>query len=186
VVVSDYAKGVISRPLVEALAAEAATLSPRPLVLVDPKVPNRDMYQGADLLTPNAKEAGEMSGLRLQGKTDIIRAGLSIFKKIRCKALVITLGAQGIALFSGPGDVRHIPTMARKVFDVTGAGDTVIAALAMGLSSGLGLLDACVLANYCAGIVVGQVGSATVSQSEVREGIVRMADPEVETWLAPS
>lgn len=183
VVVSDYAKGLISRPLMEALLAAAAACTPRPLVLVDPKVPNRDMYQGADLLTPNAKEAGEMSGLRLCGNTDIIRAGLSIFKKTRCKSLVITLGAQGIALFSGPGQVSHIPTMARKVFDVTGAGDTVIAALAMGLAAGLTLLDACILANYCAGIVVGQVGSATVSIKELREGIGRMPEPGVQTWL---
>lgn len=183
VVVSDYAKGLISRPLFEALLSAAADMTPRPLVLVDPKVPNRDMYQGADLLTPNAKEAGEMSGLRLEGKPDIVRAGLALFKKTRCKSLVITLGAQGIALFSGPALVRRIPTMARKVFDVTGAGDTVIAALAMGLSAGLGLLDACVLANYCAGIVVGQVGSATVSHQELRESAGRMPTPAVETWL---
>ncbi|MEF3698336.1 D-glycero-beta-D-manno-heptose-7-phosphate kinase [Desulfolutivibrio sp.] len=183
VIVSDYAKGLVSRPIIQAVLEAAAKLSPRPLVLVDPKVPNRDIYQGVDLLTPNAREAGEMAGLRLTGRTEIIRAGLAIFKKIRCRSLVITLGADGIALFSGPGNVRHIPTMARKVFDVTGAGDTVIAALAVGLSSGLDLLDACILANYCAGIVVGQVGSATVSQKDVLAGLGGQAEPLVEGWL---
>lgn len=183
VIVSDYAKGLMSRPILQALLEASAVLSPRPLILVDPKVPNRDMYQGVDLLTPNVKEAAEMAGLRVSGRTDIIRAGLSIFKKTRCKSLVITLGAEGMALFSGPGTVRHIPTMARKVFDVTGAGDTVIAALAAGLSTGLDLLEACILANYCAGIVVGQVGSATVSQAEVLAGLVRQPEPAVADWL---
>jgi rfaE bifunctional protein kinase chain/domain len=183
VIVSDYAKGLVSRPVLEALLRGAGNMSPRPPVLVDPKVPNRDIYQGVDLLTPNVKEAGEMTGFHIDGKTGIIRAGLAIFKKTRCRALVITLGADGIALFSSPGHVRHIPTMARKVFDVTGAGDTVIAALAAGLTAGLELLDACVLANYCAGIVVGQVGSATVSQKELLDGIGRLQEPHVETWL---
>ncbi|QLA14689.1 D-glycero-beta-D-manno-heptose-7-phosphate kinase [Desulfolutivibrio sulfoxidireducens] len=183
VVVSDYAKGVVSGPLVRELVALAATLDPRPIVLVDPKVPNRDFYQGVDLLTPNAKEAGEMAGMRLLGRTDIIRAGVAIFKRSRCRSLLITLGAEGIALFDGPGLVRHIPTVARKVFDVTGAGDTVIAALAAGLTSGLDLLEACVLANSCAGIVVGQVGGASVTPRELCQVLADLPETVVDVWL---
>ncbi len=114
---------------------------------------------------------------------DIIRAGVAIFKRARCRSLLITLGAEGIALFDGPGLVRHIPTVARKVFDVTGAGDTVIAALAAGLAAGLDLLEACVLANYCAGIVVGQVGSAAVTPRELRQALAGQTEPVVEVWL---
>lgn len=183
VVISDYAKGVVSGSLVREVVALASRQEPRPRILVDPKVTANDVYQGVDLLTPNAKEAGEMAGMRLSGRTDIIRAGVAIFKRAKCRSLLITLGAQGIALFDGPGMVRHIPTVARKVFDVTGAGDTVIAALAAGLAAGLDLLDACVMANVCAGIVVGQVGSAAVSPRELVEALAGQSEPVVEVWL---
>ena len=119
----------------------------------------------------------------MEEKGDIIKAGLAIFKKLRCGNLLITLGPEGIALFEGPGNVRRIPTAARKVFDVTGAGDSVIAALAVGLASGLKLLEACALANICAGIVVAQVGAAAATTGEVLAALRSDAMPGVETWL---
>jgi len=183
VIVSDYAKGLVTAELMDCLREQAGALSPKPFIMVDPKPANMRLYAGVDLLTPNAKEAGEMIAAPMAEEGDIIRAGLAIFKKLRCGSLLITLGPKGIALFEGPGHVRHIPTAARKVFDVTGAGDSVIAALAVGLASGLNLLDACVLANFCAGIVVGQVGAAAATVEELLAALGSAAKPSVETWL---
>jgi D-glycero-beta-D-manno-heptose-7-phosphate kinase len=184
VIISDYAKGLVTAELMDCLRTEAAALSPRPFIMVDPKPANMRLYAGVDLLTPNVKEAGEMAAAPIAEKGDIIKAGLAIFKKLRCGGLLITLGPQGIALFEGPGNVKRIPTAARKVFDVTGAGDSVIAALAVGLASGLNLLDACALANICAGIVVAQFGAAAATVDEVAAALRGDAMPEVEAWLS--
>lgn len=183
VVVSDYAKGVISAAVMRALAAVLAECPKRPLVLVDPKPANRDLYAGADLLTPNLKEAGEMSGQRGAARLDVIKAGLALFRLCRCRHLCITLGAEGIALFRSPGDVTHIPTVAQRVFDVTGAGDSVMAALACGLAAGRDVLTACVLANWCAGLAVSQVGAAAVTHEELAETLARARPTRLESWL---
>lgn len=183
IVVSDYGKGVVNKFVMDALRQILCTLPSPPRVLVDPKVVNAAVYAGVDVLTPNAKEAGELAGIKAQGQGGVIKAGLAIFKRLRCKQLCITLGSEGMALFDEPGKVVHVPTVARKVFDVTGAGDTVIASLALGLASGLDLLRAGMLANYAAGIVVGQVGTATASPDEVAAAISAQPAPGLETWL---
>jgi len=183
VVVSDYGKGVVNQTVMDALRQVVQGMHPAPRVLVDPKVVNAAVYAGMDVLTPNAKEAGELAGCKAQGQDGVIRAGLAIFKRLRCKQLCITLGSGGMALFEAPGKVLHVPTVARKVFDVTGAGDTVIASLALGLASGLDLLRAGIVANYAAGIVVGQVGTAAASPEEVVAAILAQPAPDVETWL---
>ncbi|MBF0480530.1 MAG: D-glycero-beta-D-manno-heptose-7-phosphate kinase [Desulfovibrionaceae bacterium] len=183
VIVSDYGKGVVSAPVMDAIRELAAAAANPPLVIVDPKTYQYDLYHGAGLLTPNLKEAAECSGLQVSGKTQIIKAGHAIFKKLRPKHLLITLGAEGIALFESPGKITRIPTVARNVFDVTGAGDTVIATLALGLAGGLTLLEACIAANAAAGIVVGRVGAASVSLEELRAAIAHGPTPELETWL---
>jgi bifunctional ADP-heptose synthase (sugar kinase/adenylyltransferase) len=113
----------------------------------------------------------------------VIKAGLAIFKRLRCRQLCITLGPEGMAVFERPGRVRHVPTVARNVYDVTGAGDTVMAVLAMALGGGLGLPDASILANYAAGIVVGQVGTAVATPTSMREALDGAALPDVSTWL---
>ena len=183
VIVSDYGKGVISAPVMDAIREQAAALPDPPLVIVDPKTYQYELYQGMGLLTPNLKEAAECSGLRLNGKAEIIKAGHAIFKKLRPKHLLITLGAEGIALFTSPGKITRIPTVARNVFDVTGAGDTVIATMALGLAGGLTLLEACIAANAAAGIVVGRVGAASVGLVELTDEFSRGLAPELETWL---
>ncbi len=183
VVVSDYGKGVVNQAVMDALRQTMAGMPSPPKVLVDPKVVNTAVYAGVDVLTPNAKEAGEMAGFKVQGQAGVIKAGLALFKRLRCKQLCITLGPEGLALFEAPGLVVHVPTVARKVFDVTGAGDTVIASLALGLASGLDLTQAGVVANFAAGIVVGQVGTATASPEEVSAAILAQPAAEVETWL---
>ena len=183
IVVSDYGKGVVHQGVMDALRQIVQAMPTPSRVLVDPKVVNAQAYMGVDVLTPNAKEAGELAGIKAQGQTGIIKAGHAIFKRLRCKQLCITLGAEGMALFVEPGKVVHVPTVARKVFDVTGAGDTVIASLALGLASGLALPQAGMLANYAAGIVVGQVGTATASPDEVALSIRTQPPLGVETWL---
>ena len=106
----------------------------------------------------------------MRSREEILAAGRAILEKVGCPYLLTTLGPDGMALFSGP-DVWHVPTMAQDVFDVTGAGDTVIASVGLGLAAGLELLPACVLANYAAGLVVAQVGAAVASPQALRQVI---------------
>jgi len=183
VVVSDYAKGVVGPQVMDALRQAVAAADPRPMVRVDPKPANAACYAGVDLLTPNLKEAGEMSGIRGSGRAEVLRAGLAVFRACRCRHLCITLGPDGVALFRSPSDVTHIPTVAKRVYDVTGAGDSVMAALACALAAGLDLLDACVLSNYCAGIAVSQVGAAAVGSGELALALRDATPPDLERWL---
>ena len=182
IILSDYGKGFISQEFMTRFMALLETCDNRPLVLVDPKTVNYDLYKGVDLLTPNTKEAGEGAGIPVKGKDSVIRAGGSLFDRLECNNLLITMGADGMALFEGEESIQHIPTFARKVFDVTGAGDTVIATIALALSSGVDLLTACTLANYAAGVVVAQVGAATASTEDLAEVVDELPEPEVTTW----
>ena len=183
VILSDYDKGLLSTPLLKRLAALFAAQKPRPLVLVDPKPRNFEIYAGVDLLTPNAKETAEGTGIRLEGRAAIIKAGLALFRKLKPKNLLITLGADGMVLFEGPDKIRHIPTVAQKVFDVTGAGDTVIASIGLALAAGADLPTACALANFAAGIVVGQVGAATATREEIEQAVRESPAPDIAAWL---
>ncbi|MBG0790589.1 MAG: D-glycero-beta-D-manno-heptose-7-phosphate kinase [Desulfovibrionaceae bacterium] len=182
VVISDYGKGAVSEEFMRRFMELVGRCEPRPLVLVDPKTANYDRYQGVDLLTPNTKEAGEGAGFPVSARDSVIRAGHALFDRLNCNNLLITLGSDGMALFEGPENITHIPTVARKVFDVTGAGDTVIATTALGLSAGLDLLTACTLANYAAGVVVGQVGAASASADELKQTVDELPEPDVSAW----
>jgi rfaE bifunctional protein kinase chain/domain len=182
VILSDYGKGFISREFMDRFMCMISGREKRPLVLVDPKTVNYDLYIGVDLLTPNTKEAGEGAGLPVSGQDTVLRAGRALFERLQCKNLLITMGGDGMALFQGEEDVRHIPTFARKVFDVTGAGDTVIGTIALALSAGVELLTACTLANYAAGVVVGQVGAATASIDDLNEAVEELPEFDVTAW----
>ncbi len=182
VILSDYGKGFICEDFMIRFMALMDECNPRPLVLVDPKTVNYDLYKCVDLLTPNTKEAGEGAGLPVRGQDTVIRAGRALFDRLKCKNLLITMGGDGMALFEGTECIRHIPTFARKVFDVTGAGDTVIATVALALSSGHDLLTACTLANYAAGVVVAQIGAATATTDDILEALTELPEPEVEQW----
>lgn len=179
VIVSDYGKGVITKPVMDALRSITGADGKRPRILVDPKPQNYDLYHGVDILTPNAKEAGEGANLPCSWPAGPARVGKALFERLDCRDLLITLGPQGMALFEGAGKATHIPTFARKVFDVTGAGDTVIATLALALAAGASLLDAAVLANHAAGIVVGQVGAATPTPEGLRQAVEARPAPPV-------
>lgn len=170
VILSDYSKGLVSAPFMARFRALLAGCGHPVKVLVDPKPGNAALYGGSYLLTPNTKETGECAGLPVRSREEILAAGRAILEKVGCPYLLTTLGPDGMALFSGP-DVWHVPTMAQDVFDVTGAGDTVIASVGLGLAAGLELLPACVLANYAAGLVVAQVGAAVASPQALRQVI---------------
>nr|WP_321259951.1 D-glycero-beta-D-manno-heptose-7-phosphate kinase [uncultured Pseudodesulfovibrio sp.] len=182
VILSDYGKGFISRTFMDRFMALVDTCSVRPQVLVDPKTVNYDLYQGVDLLTPNTKEAGEGALMTVTDRESVLEAGEALFKRLNCNNLLITLGPDGMALFEGKDSVSHIPTFARKVFDVTGAGDTVIATTALALSAGFDLLTSCTLANYAAGVVVAQVGAATTRPEELLESVDELPEPKVSQW----
>jgi rfaE bifunctional protein kinase chain/domain len=183
IVLSDYGKGLITDTFLKKLRHVFQQEKVQPKVYVDPKTKNFHLYQGVDLLTPNKKEAGEGAGMDVRDKRDVIMAGLKIFKMLKNKHLLITLGPEGMAYFESPGSIRRIPTTARRVFDVTGAGDTVISVMALAAAAGLDMLDSSILANYAAGIVVGEVGTATVKYEDLARTVAGHKGPVVETWL---
>lgn len=181
-VISDYGKGVISEAFMNGLFAIRNASATKPRILVDPKTPNFALYKGVHILTPNTKETSEGANLPANTKEEILAAGRAIMRNLNAEHLLTTLGADGMALFLGEKEVWHIPTSAQKVFDVTGAGDTVMATLATALSSGLDLLDACVLANYAAGIVVAEIGAATATSEALLQVLAKAPEPAISRW----
>lgn len=165
VVLSDYGKGVLSQEVLErTLALASAANKP---VLVDPKGTDYRRYSGATLITPNRKEAEQALGRKL-GDLDAVETGAQeLIEQANLASCVITLGADGIYSRTRSGDFEHAPAQARAVFDVTGAGDTVIAHLALYLGDGLELKTAVRLANHAAGIVVARLGTNAVTRSEL-------------------
>lgn len=168
-VVSDYAKGLLSSAvLIEAirLAKDAGTK-----ILVDPKGKDYGKYAGATLLTPNKREAAEACNLEEDGQDLVDQAGTSLMSGLDIGALLITQGEEGMTLFERKCDPRHFEAMARKVYDVTGAGDTVIATLATAIGAGADIADATELANIAAGIAVERVGTATITSDDLKEAL---------------
>lgn len=170
VVLSDYGKGVVT-PALLALVRAAHEQRPFRLIL-DPKKINFGHYHGVTLATPNALEASDASGIEIRDEASLRAAGARLLARWDAEAVLITRGEQGMTLFDRPGDVRHFPTAARQVFDVTGAGDTVIATCALALAAGARLGEAALLANHAAGIVIGKIGTATVSAAELRRAMM--------------
>ena len=171
VVVSDYGKGAIGPELLAALAAAGRR---RPFTwLVDPKQPNFPYYRGASLVKPNREEAAAAAGIEIRDDATLRAAGARLLERWQAGAVLISRGEEGMALFKPGGVVRTFPTVAREVFDVTGAGDTVLAACALALGAGGTLEEATVLANHAAGVVVGKVGTATVARDELRAAVRR-------------
>ncbi len=165
VIVSDYAKGLISPPLLRRTLPKAK--SARKIICIDPKMKNFAVYQPATVITPNTTEAEYASGMAISGTRDLLRAGKKILSESGIKHLLVTRGEEGMALFENDTKVTCIPTVAKEVFDVTGAGDTVISTLALGLVSGLSILESAILSNIAAGIVVGKLGTASVTPEEL-------------------
>ncbi|MBI3493913.1 MAG: bifunctional hydroxymethylpyrimidine kinase/phosphomethylpyrimidine kinase [Acidobacteria bacterium] len=170
--VSDYLKGAITRPVIDALLSisrvpgrSSVAIRPIPL-LVDPKIPHLDFYAGATLVTPNHHEAEAATHRRIRTDDDAREAGRDFRKRAQCAAALITRGEHGMWVSEERAE-GSLPAVGREVADVTGAGDTVAATLALALAAGATLTEAAALANHAAGIVVGKFGPATVSREEL-------------------
>lgn len=170
ILVSDYGKGVVSRGLIEGLQALAG--GRQIPIAVDPKIGNFSCYKGVDILTPNNDEASSYCRFVIEGDKSLINAGHMLLDELLCGAVLITRGKNGMSLFEKGGSVTHIPAVAKEVYDVTGAGDTVIATLTLGIAAGLDLPSSAIMANFAGGIVVGKVGTSTVSPNELKAAIL--------------
>jgi D-beta-D-heptose 7-phosphate kinase/D-beta-D-heptose 1-phosphate adenosyltransferase len=170
IVLSDYCKGVVTRELVRDIARLAKKNDV--IVSVDPKVSHFGMYSGVTILTPNLNEASIGAKIEIDDDRSLLKAGALLLKRLKCKAVLITRGEHGMSLFEQSGKITHIPTVAQEVFDVTGAGDTVISALTLAMAAGANTVDAAGISNYAAGIVVGIVGTATVKPGELKQRIL--------------
>ena len=167
--ISDYAKGVVGTRLVhEVLTLAAREKKP---VAVDPKVQHVPLFRGVTVIAPNHHEAAAAARILVRDEADLLRVGQTLLRRLQAQAVLITRGEAGMSLFEAARPVTHIPTFAREVYDVTGAGDTVMAVLALALAAGASLRDAAVLANYGAGVVVGKRGTATVRRVELTQAL---------------
>lgn len=173
VLISDYGKGVVSRRIVSALAAEAASRGK--IVLADPKGIDFSKYAGLTLITPNRKEAALAAGVDLHDERDLVEAGMRLLEKASVEKVLITCGSQGMILFERGRPPLTVPTLARQVFDVSGAGDTVLAVLGLGLAAGFSYPDAITLANAAAGVAVCKLGAAAVTRAELMQAIEQHA-----------
>jgi len=140
-------------------------------VAVDPKTNNFEYYQCVDVITPNHYEAGAFCRFEIVDDKTLLQAGRLMLSRLNSRSVLITQGKDGMTLFENNGEITHIPTIAKNVFDVTGAGDTVIGTFSLGLAAGLAPKLAAILSNFAAGIVVGEVGTSTVSAEQLKKAI---------------
>lgn len=169
VVISDYGKGVITEKLINNVVSLSKKYQKK--VILDPKVENYNIYKEVTLITPNHKEACEMLRTNIDTIEDLNNAGRQILENLNCEAVIITRGKDGMSIFERGKPAIHMPTIAREVFDVAGAGDTVVSVIALALALNLDFVNAAILANCAAGIVVGKIGTATVAPEELIENV---------------
>ena len=169
IILSDYGKGLLTKELIRTTIRKARET--KKLIMVDPKLKNFFYYKGATVVTPNAAEASAASSILINDLSSLKSAGRMLLKKLGCDVLVITRGEEGMAIFEPRQEPFLVPTVVKEVYDVTGAGDTVIGTMALALGAGARVIEAVKLANYAAGIAVGKIGTATVSQEELIKAI---------------
>ena len=165
IVISDYGKGVVTGRLLEALIPRARKSSK--IVSVDPKDAQFRNYKRVSLITPNTLEAGGVVGRRITDEKSLMEVGWQIFDLLEPDALLVTRGEKGMSLFEGGRTYSHFPTVARHVYDVTGAGDTVICSFTLALCGGATMAEAAQIANHAAGVVIREVGTAAVKAAEL-------------------
>jgi len=170
IVISDYGKGLVGSPVTQALGG----LSHRPVIAGDPKPQNLDAFASIDCIAPNASEAAAATGVSIASDRDLTRAANALIKRTGCKYVLITRGEHGMTLFSKGARAFTVPAVARQVYDVSGAGDTVISTLTLALAVGAPIEKAVSLATLAAGVVVEKLGTATATPAE----IVRFAEHE--------
>ncbi len=171
VIIEDYGKGVITSELLSKVVPIAKRRNK--IISVDPKEEHFKYYRGISVITPNNQEASRAVGFEIKNNATLVMAGEALLKKLNCKIVLITLGENGMAVFQKAKPMKHIPTVAQEVFDVSGAGDTVIASYTLSLAAGADPIAAAHIANCAAGIVVGKVGIAVVTQDELLNRIKR-------------
>ena len=177
IIISDYNKGFITRKLITTLLNLKKNYGK--ILTVDPKVEHFSYYKNVTCITPNRAEASEFLHKKEPETLDEIRVlGEKIMRYLKSEHLLITLGKDGMMLFERGGNIVHIPTVAKEVFDVTGAGDTVIAVFTLSLSAGASVLEAAIISNIAAGITVAKLGTASTSQKELRETFRMAMDKE--------
>ena len=168
VIISDYAKGVITPEISNKIIQIAGNHNKA--VIVDPKPKHRDLYSNVALITPNNAEASEMTNIDDESDDAVLEMGNKLLKYLNANVL-ITRGEKGMSLFEKDGSITHIPAKAKEVYSLIGAGDTVVAAIALALASNATLKEAAMLANIAAGIKVGKIGTASVSAEEIKREI---------------
>lgn len=168
-IIEDYGKGVITSRLLKDIIPLARRK--RKVIAVDPKENHFPLYKGVGVITPNHKEASFATGINIVNKKTLEEAGKALLKKLRCNTVLITLGEKGMSLFKEGSRAVHIPTLTQEIFDVSGAGDTVVGVFSLSLASGATSVQAAHIANCAAGIVIGKVGIAVVTQDELIERI---------------
>jgi rfaE bifunctional protein kinase chain/domain len=169
VIISDYGKGVITSDLLCKIIEK--TRAEGKFVVVDPKDTHFFSYQRATTLTPNHHEAGFVAGRRIRDEETLRQVGFDLLNRLQAESLLITRGEQGMALFEPPDVLTHFPTRATKVYDVTGAGDTVISAVSMALAADADMKEAAYLSNFAAGIVVREIGTAQTTRETLAEEV---------------
>ncbi len=172
VIISDYGKGVITKSLLEKIIP--LCLEKNIFVAVDPKDAHFFHYKKVSVVTPNHHEAGFVAGRKIRTDRDLEIVGKELLERLEARSILITRGEKGMALFHATGELDLLPTVAKKVFDVTGAGDTVIAVFVSAMAAGANLSEAMVISNCAAGIVVGEIGTASVSKEKLIEELEKL------------
>jgi D-beta-D-heptose 7-phosphate kinase/D-beta-D-heptose 1-phosphate adenosyltransferase len=177
-VISDYGKGVIQPPLLDRVVSAARDQGK--FIVVDPKDTHFNSYRRVTTLTPNHHEAGFVAGRRIRDDASLRAVGFELLQRLDADTLLITLGEKGMALFEPQGRLTRIPTVAKMVYDVTGAGDTVVATVAMTLAAGGSMLQAAYVANVAAGEVIKEVGTAQTTVAAIRLALDDLPEPQLE------
>ena len=172
IIISDYGKGLLTRKLIQDIIRRAR--KSKKLIMVDPKVKNFFSYKRATVITPNMQEVSDAARVSVGDRPSLERVGRKLLRRLKCEVLVITRGEEGMTIFEPRREPIPVPTVAKEVFDVTGAGDTVIGTMALALGAGAGVIDAANLANCAAGVAVGKRGTATVTREELMRAIQSM------------
>lgn len=171
VILEDYNKGVLTESLIKQVIELAHKA--KIVVTVDPKFDNFFTYQNVTVFKPNRKETEDVFGTRIRSDEDVSKAGQKLLERLNCKYALLTLGENGIALFEKGKPERRVPTIARKVSDVSGAGDTVISTLTMALTAGADIFDAAYLANYAGGLVCEEVGIVPIELNDLFNAVAK-------------
>ncbi len=174
IIIEDYNKGVVVKTLIKQIIDVAK--EHRKIIAIDPKFNNFFEYKNVTVFKPNRKEVEEALGTHLKTDEDVLSAGKELLKKLNAENILLTRGPHGMTLFESSGPIRHVPTKARNVADVSGAGDTVISTMTLAMCAGASVSEAAVLANFAGGIVVGYVGIVPIQKDELMNTVLSDSD----------